>query len=354
MTHTERNSNIELLRILCMSLIVLSHFINQSGANDISGNIIFITLFGNSSKIAVNIFLLIGSWFMIDRPFSAERILKLYGNVWIYTAGISIIMIALGNQIGVVNICRNFFPFVGGGVWYASAYIALMLIAPFLNKIFQWNRIFLRNFLIVMFVLICLETMIRPPIDDWTGWILWFGLVFLGTGYYKKYIHGNIKLDTKFFLLAGILFYLFLSAIIICAYQFSVFDLFAGLAKRYLMEIHTAPNIIISFFIFLYFINRKPFYNLIINKIGGLTFSVYVIHQTKGFYPFLWHNIFMCDKWIGGSYFEILTLVVILSVFVLTFIAEIIRKGLFEPIWTKSKIFKSLTKKLNYFYNFSE
>ena len=354
MAKVERNSNIEILRIICMSLIVLAHFIYQSNAYDISDNIVFITIFGNGHKIAVNLFLLIGSWFMVDRPFSAERILKLYGNVWIYTAGISMLMLTLGNNIGIVNFCVNFFPFIGSAVWYASAYIALMFIAPFLNRVFQWNRMILRNFLVVMFALICIETMIRHPIDDWTSWILWFGFVFLSMGYYKKYIHGSYTTRYKIFLFTGIVLYLFLSAIIIGVYKFGIPDLFGKLAKRYLTEIHTAPNIIISFFIFLYFINRKPFYNHIVNKIGGLTFSVYIIHQTKGFYPFLWHNIFRCDEWIGGPYFEILSVGVVLAVFLITFLAEIIRKKIFEPLWIKSKLFKLLAKKLNEFYDLTE
>ena len=62
MAKVERNSNIEILRIICMSLIVLAHFIYQSNAYDISDNIVFITIFGNGHKIAVNLFLLIGSW----------------------------------------------------------------------------------------------------------------------------------------------------------------------------------------------------------------------------------------------------------------------------------------------------
>ena len=78
-----------------MLAIVSGHFVGQSGildnANGINEFILYIIGFGQ--RIAVNIFLIIGTWFMVDRDFKAKRVVKLYSQVFIYTVTITTIML---------------------------------------------------------------------------------------------------------------------------------------------------------------------------------------------------------------------------------------------------------------------
>lgn len=168
----------------------MGHFIEQTGAVTQSSSMVISVLLGSGLRIAVNIFVLIGTWFMIDRKFNAARILKLYGNIWFYTAAVSLMLLVF-YKISLTNLVRNFFPFVGGALWYGSAYIALMLLAPLLNCILKIDKDKLQISLVVLFILVCVETMIRPMIDDWMSWILWFSYLYICVGYYKKYIYEN-------------------------------------------------------------------------------------------------------------------------------------------------------------------
>lgn len=112
---SSRNSNIEFLRILCMALIIMGHFIEQTEAMTLSSCMVISVLMGSGLRIAVNIFILVGSWFMIDRRFEASRVLKLYGNILFYTVSVSLFLLLFYN-ISLTNLVRNLFPFVGGGI----------------------------------------------------------------------------------------------------------------------------------------------------------------------------------------------------------------------------------------------
>ena len=73
----QRQSNIELLMIFAIIMVVMEHFIRQSSllASATEANGIINAFLGSGGRIAVNIFLLIGSWFMVDttiRPIKAS------------------------------------------------------------------------------------------------------------------------------------------------------------------------------------------------------------------------------------------------------------------------------------------
>lgn len=64
----ERSSNLELLRLLAMFCIVANHLVGQGDVlRDASGvNFLFSFFVGNAARISVNVFLIIGCWFMAD------------------------------------------------------------------------------------------------------------------------------------------------------------------------------------------------------------------------------------------------------------------------------------------------
>lgn len=72
----KRDANIELLRIVSMILIIAGHLVEQNNVIEkINGISLFTALLlGSAYRIAVNIFLLIGVWFMVNKEFSARRI----------------------------------------------------------------------------------------------------------------------------------------------------------------------------------------------------------------------------------------------------------------------------------------
>lgn len=130
-----RKSNFELLRIVSMLLIVAGHLVEQSGALVYDNpNLLGACLWGSASRVAVNLFLILGCWFFVDAEFSARRIIKLHANMLFYTAGITIMLLVLGFTCDKMNIVRCMFPFLYRPVWFGAAWLALLLIAPYVRK----------------------------------------------------------------------------------------------------------------------------------------------------------------------------------------------------------------------------
>lgn len=87
MSKKSRTSNFELFRIVSMFLIIAGHLTSEGGAfSDNTSGVTrdIVILMGSGARIAVNLFIMIGCWFMVDSEFSSKRILKLYSETWIH------------------------------------------------------------------------------------------------------------------------------------------------------------------------------------------------------------------------------------------------------------------------------
>ena len=175
-----RNSNIELLRIISMLFIILGHFIMQGGIfeNYRNTNHIFPYILGFGSSISVNIFLIIGTWFMVDKDFKSERVVKLYSQVFFYTTIITTILVVSGLSIPIKDIFRGYFPFFGRALWFSSAYITLMLLTPYLKRIFNIGEKKLYQLLCLMFVFISVVSTFPDLQQNYLCNTLWFAFVY--------------------------------------------------------------------------------------------------------------------------------------------------------------------------------
>lgn len=185
-----RNSNIEMLRIIAMFFIVAGHFISQSGNISYSFclNDFILVFLGSGSRIAVNVFLIVGIWYMVDSKFSAERILKLYIQVITYSVPITIIMIFLNREnVSLKDFARGFLPFWGRGLWFASAYITLMMFKPLLDKILNWRKNELCLLIGLLLVFISLVSTLPDVQEGYVIDSVWFLVVYLFIGYIKRY-----------------------------------------------------------------------------------------------------------------------------------------------------------------------
>lgn len=352
MAKSQRNSDVELLRIISIFAIVFGHFIGESGSYVLNGSVndFFLVFLGSGGRIAVNIFLLIGVWYMVDSKFRAERVLKLYLQVFFYCYLVTIIMLFVRSDFDTKSVIRAFFPLTLRPLWFASAYITLMLFKPFLDKILQWEKRRLILFIGMLFVFVSFIC----TISEEMGYVIdtvWFGIVYLFVGIIKKY---PIRSKTKIqFLIIGMGGYLVLTA----ARYYSRLNINSGISgiidkysTQYIQDIKSLPNFIIAFCIFYWVINLRERHSKIINFMSVSTFSVYIIHQVPVFYPFLWANIFMAEKWLP-EHSVIYVLIVTVIVFTACSLIDIPRRKFFEPAVSKSKPFKWAEKKINNIFN---
>lgn len=130
-----RQSNFELLRILCMFGVLTNHVIQNCYPSLHSGNFTIQNelriLLMNVSIVAVNCFVMISGYFRIKQ--SVRSFLTLYFQLMFYCGILAIVGILLGHETFVMGCLKTIFPFTHGGMWFMTAYFALFLIAPILN-----------------------------------------------------------------------------------------------------------------------------------------------------------------------------------------------------------------------------
>ncbi len=133
-----RQSNFELLRILCMwgvlTCHVINHLYNIHTANFSVANETRVFIF-NISIVAVNCFVIISGYFKI-KP-SWKRIIRLYAQIAFYTALFAGIGLLNGNTDITNALLHTIFPLSHSGMWFITAYFCLFLIAPILNAAFE-------------------------------------------------------------------------------------------------------------------------------------------------------------------------------------------------------------------------
>lgn len=127
----ERNSNMELLRIVAMSMILVGHFFVHGFEHSLRLTDTYRAL-APLHICGVNLFFLIPGWFGIR--FSLRSFVKLIGITFFFVALNIFILFLCGKEIGGKLIIDLFiFPVSRGNYWFIMVYLALMIISPLLN-----------------------------------------------------------------------------------------------------------------------------------------------------------------------------------------------------------------------------
>ena len=123
-----RNSqvNFELLRILCMYMIVIGHCLFHGRVTAKLGygtvNYFLSYLIQSFSVVHVNCFVMIGGYFAIDRAFKAERAVKL----WEQVAFILLVFFCCVRYLEAlqpVDVVKAVLPISSKTYWFASVYM---------------------------------------------------------------------------------------------------------------------------------------------------------------------------------------------------------------------------------------
>ena len=134
---TARSSNLELLRILCMLLIIGDHLTGQGGIADyttLPSSFAF-CLIGCGSRIACSVFILIGGWFLCEQQYKTRRPLSLWLSLWLYTVPVTLLCRLGGLDVSLGALRWAAFPASTRQLWFISDYLLLLLCVPLLNRL---------------------------------------------------------------------------------------------------------------------------------------------------------------------------------------------------------------------------
>lgn len=282
-----RESNFELLRIICMLFVVWGHFINKYTGGEFIVDFAFIeTRFIKSFTIvAVNVFVLISGYFSIS--FKLLKILKIGELVLFYSVVQFILAVVLGwHEITPTKDIAYLVPILSRQYWFITVYIMLCLLSPILNKLsISISKNDFKVILVIGFFLIYVWQTISYIFnfsglyfDAGYGIVNFVYLYLLGR--YMK-IHYSL-IDWKWRFLIGYI----VVCVLLFIFQLS-FSLILGFSFTSLFSYNTVFVFLGGVLLFLFFVKVKLGYNRHINVLAKNCFAVYIIHQ----HPLCWNKI---------------------------------------------------------------
>lgn len=127
-----RDSNFELLRILCIFGIVSMHTFGSFYGTATGVNLVYGVFINSLFNTGISIFVLISGYFGIR--FSARKYLRLESETLFYSV-ISVVVIGIvSNSWAIKDIIMAFIPVASGKYWYITCYMLMLVFSEFINK----------------------------------------------------------------------------------------------------------------------------------------------------------------------------------------------------------------------------
>lgn len=316
----ERESNIELLRIVAMVLIIMHYVIFHNGILSIENgtNQLLASILYGGGKIAVIIFVLIVGYYGKNFKFDIKKIIKIIVKLFIYTILISLIFWGIKfNEISFQKIEALMSMY-----WFINAYLILYMLIPLINICI---REIPKKMKVIIFLLMTIIFLIsNEKLSAWIYFIYYYicGIAIL------PYL---VKMYDKQILNIGIIIILY-SVIVIFNLQ---------------MKQNTILLLLIAMFIFVAFKNLKNIKNKKINKISKYTLGVYMIHDNF----FIRNNIIINKLHIKEiytqSFFCIYIIVISLIIFIVCTVIDVMLEKVLEKIEFKNKFLNKVYEKIN-------
>lgn len=282
----ERDSNMELLRIITMLMILLLHadFFTTGCPSDkdmISHPFISFIKAGIEALtiISVNVFVLLSGWYGI-RP-KKNRLLELIFQVFFFHLVGMTIALATQKDIkmrSVVSIMEN--------LWFVKAYLLLYILSPVLNAFTENSeRHIFRNVLIGFFMMQFLYGWL-PPEDNMPFTRGFSTISFIGLYLLARYVRLHKPFYALWSLHTYLYIFLFLSFVITGLYCVRLLGIIPLLPLLGDVYSYTSPFVILSSLSFLLLFSKLSFRSKFVNSVAKSCFAVYLFHVNKYFWPY--------------------------------------------------------------------
>ncbi len=347
-----RNSNIELLRIISIVMIVVSHYcVHGAGVNVISNLNFGINRFlleflvlGNLGSI---LFILISGYYLINsNKVKYKKILRLIFQVEFYSILIYLLLVLLNIQpFEIKDFIKSVFPISFKSYWFVTSYIILYLFHPYINKLLNaLNKKEHFNLICLMFIIFSVLHFITTS-DYYGNELIQFLLFYSIGGYLSKYpnnLLGDKKNNLKITVISATIIIL---SIILIDYLGKYYSIFNSHSTYFLSR--TSPfAILFCVGLFDLFARKKANNKRFVNIIASLIFGVYLISDNKYFRPILWKDIFNNIRYVESQYLFFHIIIVVSLTILGCLIIELIRKILIERF-----LFNYLDVKIDNFQN---
>lgn len=300
---SDRDSSIELLRIICMLFVIVHHFIIRGARVAVDNSIFEPTLSPDYILsvfldpfvyCAVNVFVLISGYFGIKLKIS--NITNLYTRCAIYGLLCYLVHIYVdGGTLGRYYFLHECLFSLTNTRWFIGAYLALLLLSPILNASIQNIGRYQFNYFLLLLTIINVYFgwLGGAPVNP-TGYNVMQFIYLYFLGRYLNIYH--ITIDKKY-----AIFVYVLCAILSGTLSFIFIDTRETTKWFFLFaEKYNSPILIVESVALLLLFRNFVFKNRIINWAASSVIAVYLIHTNPNIdesilYPLLSDNYFSID-----------------------------------------------------------
>jgi surface polysaccharide O-acyltransferase-like enzyme len=188
----KRFGNLDLLRFVAMWGVITIHYIGWGGianhATTSDFNFYIAAVLGIVSQVSVNIFYIISGYFLeANQEFRWKKSIAFYGKVLFYSVFVPLVLLLCGYITFDKAFMKSFFPITTNQYWFATIYLFLMLLLPFLNILFRnCTDKQLSIFLVVVFIFNSVQPMFFHNAIGETGYGITHAVFMVSLGYWIK------------------------------------------------------------------------------------------------------------------------------------------------------------------------
>lgn len=360
----KRMANIECLRVLAMMMVVMLHYLSKGEflaplTGELAVNNYIAWFMEAFSIVAVNVYVLISGYFMVDTEFKIGKLVRLYLQVLFYCLLIPAVLISLFvltkgkidilsvKDIGIYKLLLYFLPAQMEHYWFITAYVVMYLFSPFLAAgVKKMSRRELKTVLLCLLCFFSFPKSIVPAklqIDKLGYDGLWFLCVYLVAAYIKLYGIPFFK-STK-----RALFCFFFSSLFTFGFTMGLREIYvvSGKLGDFVQSAYSYNHIIDLFgavSLFYVFLNLQTDSKRGIGRlcctIGPYTLGVYLLHEHVEI-RFLWPKWLMADPGENPFFMVLRCFCAVGLVFIVGVLVDFIRSCLFgfvEKLFVKKKV----------------
>lgn len=362
-TEKKRMANLELLRCVAMMMVVVLHFLGKGQVlPDLTKE--SIGVFGAAAWaletlciVAVNVYMFISGYFLCTSSFKLSRLIRLYLQVWAYSAVFGLI----GAMTGVLRetafdthyILTLIFPVSMGHYWFMTAYVFLYVLLPFVGLAAgrMTKRQMQMSVGLLLFVFCVTKSVLPVRLEmDGQGYdCLWYLCVFMAAAYARRF--GLKLLENKW---RGLLLYLCCCGLILAGtFGLRAVYLHTGsmgmMMKMCLEYNHILPFLAaLGLFGFFKNIEIRGKIATVVNYIAPYTLGIYLLHENLGL-RYSWQKWLGADKICSIGSLLLWTAVAVVAVFICGIAVDILRKWIFDllnRILIKIKPYRRLAERI--------
>ena len=334
----QRDSNIELLRIIAMFFIISHHLVWNSGLTSlydyghVTRNMEFFQLFGAWGKTGINIFVFISGYFLCTSSLTVKRFLKVFLEAKFYAVVCYIALLLAGYEVlsGKRLFMLAFELIRSVNISFTGTFLTLYLITPFLNKLIgalnQRQHASLIGVLLTIYTVSA--TVLSQPLTY--SELGWYVTLYLIAAYLRHY--PMPWMASRMITGCGLLV-----SLLLCCGTILVIDhtpLCHYMTPYFLTNnCQHIGSLSVAVFAFLWFKNLKLGYHPVINLIASTTFGVFLIHTASdAMRACLWKDVLGVTGWYekGEGTVLLLSFGSVLLIFLVASLIDLVRQMAIE------------------------